>query len=355
MSSFRVKLWDTTGTGRGRGSLKAIIDDAKSIGGSEYANDVGTFFMTLPANHPQISECQPLLRHYSIERFDGSTYVPIFNGLLTDYDATDNEAVIYGEDYLGLLKHTISAANTSYSNTIVSNIISAQFQSAIDNETNTRLGFLSLGTIEATTKTTTVLTSYEERLHFMQSLVGIIQGGGTTRPMVYISARSNPIHFNFATNRGSDNTNMRLEYGSNVIRFKYRPYGDFSTRVNSVGIKRDGASIIYSTQTYASETTYGWMTAPAAYQDVVNQTALDDLALHQARVNGRIGKTLGLVFKSGAIVPWDGYDLGDSFPVYIDRGPVSISGDMFTLWGLQWLGKPDGSEELGLNLLPKDV
>ena len=161
--------------------------------------------------------------------------------------------------------------------------------------------------------------------------------------------------FEFRKDKGTDQTDIRLEWGGLVNGFRYRPFGtEFATRVNALGVKREGASVLYSTQTYASEATYGWIARPALYQDIVNQTALDNLTLRDARRYGKVGQGVYQRVRVHGLAPWDGYDLMDSFPVYISRGPVSVSGSLFTLWGLQWKLKPDGEEELNLNLLPKD-
>lgn len=355
----RVKFWDTTGSGRGRGNLLAVVDDAKNIGGSDYANDAGEFFMTLPYNHPAVSEIDPLTSHYEVSRWDGSAYQPIFAGLVEDFDATENEVVYYGSDYMGLLRGTITSATTSYTSTAISTIIISQlFTNPVGSattETESRLGFMTQGTINSTATTTTVISAYEQRLNFLQSVIRILQSNGTTRPQLYVP-RAAPTTFEFDSNRGANQLSVRLEWGGNVNGFRWRPYGpDFATRINALGVKREGAAVLYSTQTYASESTYGWIARPALFQDVVNQTALDNLALRDARRYGKVGQGVSMRVKVHGLAPWDGYDLMDSLPVYISRGPVSVAGDLFTLWGLQWRLKPTGEEELILDLLPKDT
>jgi hypothetical protein len=360
-SPFRVILYnvDTAG-GRGRGTLAAIIDDAKDIGGSEMANAPGECFFTLPYNHPQISQCVPLLRHYRIDRYDATAgaYTTVFAGLLDDYDARPNEVVFYGTDYLGLLKGTISHSATTYTSQYVGNIITDQLTAARA-EANSRVNFITVGTIDTTSTTTTVLTSYEERLPFISGLADILMSSRSVHSIIQVTPRSSTTGtytFRFQENQGSDKESVRLEYGGLVTDFHYAPgYGDAKTRINAIGQKREGASLLYSTQLSGlSEATYGWIAGPRLFLDIVDQTALDSRTLRAAKAAGRIGKNVGLAVRVNGLGPWAGYDLGDNLRVVIERGPVSVNG-LFTLWGLQWIGHRDGSEDLLLNLLPKDT
>src|SRR5574337_57337 len=359
MTSARVRLWDQFGLGRGPGNLVAIIDDAANVGVSSVANGAGTCHFTLPYNHPQISLCVPLLRHYSIERVaaDG-TVTTVGVGLLTDYDSTENEVIFYGTDYLGLFLHTITAANTTYTTQTIGAMISAQIAAA-QAEPNSRVAFLTVGTIDATTLSpASILTSYEPRLLFLQSLISTWAGSNATpvRPLLSIS-RASPFTISFSQSTGVDRTQPLLEWGGTVNHFRYMPgWAHVSTRVNSIGQKRDGATVLYSTQTNTlSEATYGWIATNSLHIDVVDQTTLDNLVKHDARVAGRIGKNIGLTIISGAVAPWDGYDLLDSLPVSISRGPVSLSKALYTIGSLEWTCLPDGSEQTVIGLFPKDV
>lgn len=356
---WRVILYNVdTAAGRGRGALAAIIHDATDIGGSEYANSPGECFFTLPISHPQISVISPLTQHYRVDRYNTRTnaFETIFTGLLDDYEADEDEITFYGRDYLGLLETTISPSNTSYTDTLIGTIISSQLTEARA-EANSRVNFITVGTIEATTTTTTVLTSYQPRLQFIAGLAEIVAADRSVRPIIQVTPRtsSGNFSFNFTENQGSDRKDVRLEYGGLITHFRYRPgYGDLRTRIAAIGQKREGATLLFSNQTYASEATYGWIAENAVFIDVVNQTALNDKTKRRARQRGQVGTGVGLVIRSNALAPWDGYDLGDSLPVVISRSIVSVNG-LYTLWGLEWIGHPNGSEELFLDLLPKDT
>lgn len=354
---FRVSLYDM-GPSRERGTLRAVIDDARDIGASEYVNQGGEFFMTLPWNHPLIDEIVPLQRHYRVQRYNDrtATYEDIFVGILDDFDANDKEVIAYGSDYLSLLHGSISGSNTSYASATVGSIITDQL-SAARTETDSRVAFVSLGTIDATTTTVPLaLTSYQSRLDFIGSVIDIHTANSSVRSQIVLNSRTAlAFSWDFHENRGTDRTSIRLDYGGLVQGFRYLPgYADVATHVYGVGVKREGATILYSTQSYLSTATYGRIAVPRVYQDVVDQTALDKRTQRDARRAAQVGKGLALSLRTNRLAPFDGYDLCDSLPVEISRGIVNIN-SLYTLWGMEWIGKRNGSEDLFLSLLPKEV
>lgn len=84
----------------GPGNVVAVISDARDLGVQLYANDAGSMFFTLPVDHPVLPLINPLSQHYIVQRWDGSQYVDIQGGFITDYDAGENEVVISGVDYM---------------------------------------------------------------------------------------------------------------------------------------------------------------------------------------------------------------------------------------------------------------
>ena len=83
-----------------QGNVVAVISDARDIGVQLYANDNGSCFFTLPVDHPVLPLINPLNQHYVIQRWNGSSYDTIQSGFITDYDASANEVVITGVDYM---------------------------------------------------------------------------------------------------------------------------------------------------------------------------------------------------------------------------------------------------------------
>jgi hypothetical protein len=86
-----------------KNNIVAVIPDARDVGVQLYANDSGYAYFTLPVDHPAIPLIQPLQQHYSVQKWDGSAYVDIQSGIITDYDAGSNEVVVNGVDYMTAL------------------------------------------------------------------------------------------------------------------------------------------------------------------------------------------------------------------------------------------------------------
>jgi hypothetical protein len=101
-SSVRIRIFDI-GANRGVGNEICVIYDAKNVGSEVYANDVGSAFWTLPVEHPLVPELIPLKRHYKVERLSGASWILIGAGILTTYDATNDEIVYEGMDYMTML------------------------------------------------------------------------------------------------------------------------------------------------------------------------------------------------------------------------------------------------------------
>jgi hypothetical protein len=86
-----------------QGAPVAVITDARDLGVQLYANDSGSMYFTLPVDHPALPLIDPLNQHYVVQRWNGSSYDTIQSGFITDYDASANEVVISGVDYMTTL------------------------------------------------------------------------------------------------------------------------------------------------------------------------------------------------------------------------------------------------------------
>jgi hypothetical protein len=86
-----------------QGPPVAVITDARDLSVQLYANDGGAMYFTLPVDHPVLPLIDPLNQHYVVQRWNGSSYDTIQSGFITDYDASVNEVVINGVDYMTTL------------------------------------------------------------------------------------------------------------------------------------------------------------------------------------------------------------------------------------------------------------
>jgi len=372
-SPFRITLWDMTGAGRGRGSVKAVISDAKYIGVSNYLNQGGEMFFTLPYNHPQIAQCDPLNRHYRVDRWDeeDGIYRTVGTGILQDYSATDNETVFYGADYLTVMNQTLTdTAAATGGSTVTYNAKTMGFifqaeMSTVKNQTNSRLGFISVEpTINASTSTYQIFTAGEQRTSFLANVAGIAQAG-TTNKVVFGNRTESAtqaynsffLDMNYAT---TANNSLRLVYGQNIKRFSYSP--NFrSLRTRAVVIATSIFNGITPTKIWSAfatsslQSTYGVIDRLDLQQDIISSANVSARAaynLYQSSPD-KI-KNISIALVDGAVIPFKSYKLGDDIRVIIKRGSVNIDSNL-TLRGQNWVGREDGSEQISFDFFSRDL
>lgn len=356
----RIELYDI-GANRGIGALKAIIDDAKYIGGSDYWNEVGEAYWTLPYNHPAIAEIVPLQRHYRISRYDAvsGTYKTLFRGIIDDYDADEDEVIIYGADYKSTLETSITAASTTYAAQFLGLIVQAEL-SAARTETASRLAFTASssgsGNIENTSTTAIMTTAYQQRLQFIQQIAQVSMASSSVRTVFSID-RDSPFTWRFIENKGSEEVaGLRWEYGGVINGFRYVPgFASYANRVQALGIRREGASILYSTQSADGTSLYGRMTRAQLFQDVTDQTTLDKMTQRSARLAATAEKHVSMALRVSQVIPWDGWDIGDNARIQIHRGSLVNLNALYTLAGVEWVLSPEGGEQLYVAITTKQV
>lgn len=386
---YRIILWETNTTDRGRGNIAAVIHDAKNVGVSSYLNEGGEMFFTLPYNHPQISECVPLERHYRVDRFDeeAGRYVAIGQGLLEDYEATENETVFYGLDYMMVLQKTITTPTTTtlvtYNDKTFASIYQSEMTQAISSA-NSRLGFVSVAlatssaqntwnhytavplVINSATTTYDIFTGGEQRGSFLTNVANIAMEGTTNKIIFGNTLESDTELYNgfFCDMNWSPtvNTNVLLEYGGNVKSFSYSPnFRSLITRaqviatsiINGVSPTKIWSSV--ATSTLAPVSTYGIIEAVFIEQDMATQATVDNKAkyrLYQSSPD-KI-KSISIAVKDGSIIPFKRYKLGDDIRVVINRGNVSLDTNL-TLRGQRYIAATNGTEELWFDFFPRDT
>lgn len=381
---YRVILWETSTTDRGRGKIAAVIHDAKNVGVSSYLNEGGEMFFTLPYNHPQISACVPLERHYRVDRFDEEEgkYVTLGQGLLEDYEASENETVFYGLDYMMVLQKTITTPSTTtlvtYNDKTFANIYQTEMTQAIS-ETNSRLAFIDYnkGTawshqssfplvINAATTTYDIFTGGEPRGSFLTNLANIAMEGTTTKVVFGNTLESDTETYDgfFCDMNWSPtlNDNIVLEYGGNVKSFSYSPnFRSLLTRsrvvatsiTNNVAPTKIWSSV--ATGSAAPVSTYGIIESVFLEEDLATQAVVDNKAKYRLyQSSPEKIKNISIAIKDGSIIPYKRYKLGDDIRVRIERGNVSINTNL-TLRGQRYIASTNGTEELWFDFFPRDT
>ena len=389
---FRV-LIRASGTLRAPGAVVARIPGAKGIGASEYYNDIGELFFTLPNRHRSIAAILPNETHWELQQYTGSGWTYLNAGWITDMDSTDQETVFYGLDYLAFLgtderfnpdasidavaelypADPTGVGGAKYVENTITEIVTDQLERAIAGD-NSPVGFFASVTVADMPEVVSIYATMRERLPFIKGLIDSHRAGTGRRTrlrVVKTVTYSDPLtstdawSFVVEDNPGTDRTNIRLEYGGLVQGYRTIPFGDFGTRVLAIGKTPIGFQIEYTTvptppptgelSTY-NETRYGNLPKIMFEQDIADRNDLKRRAARFAQEVGAIGKQVGLGLRVDALAIKDGWDICDSFPVVIERGPVDTSTwptNMMTAWGWALTVGDNGHTEIVLPLQPK--
>ena len=363
---------------RAPGPVVGVIEDPNGLGGSTYLNDPGEFHMTLPMDHPQASVCEPYTTHYSVQLWWGDRYRPLFEGLITDFDATENDVVFYGIDYLGLLSLVVDErydpgnADLPHANggsKYVSQTISDIIKDALDNEkskTDSPTRFITVpavgavGGLDIFSETVTIYATYMERLAFIKGLVDSHKQGTGKRSRIWVERTlTGGYKWRLSDDDGRTRDDILLEHGGLVQNFRVVGFGDFAVVSVGIGRTKTGTQVMYKRAFAPGMNTavFGRIVRAQAYQDLFDADDLYRRTSQQAARLGRVGKRVALGLQVSGLRPLDGYDLGDSFPVRIKRGIIDTTrygSGYWTLHGIEWEASPDGSDNLTLVILPRE-
>lgn len=373
-AQWRIILY-AMGEQRRPGTIKAIITDAAHVGCSQMANDVGEFYFTLPATHPQVGECEPYQRHYSFQQFRGNGWVPIFEGILTDFDANEDDVVVYGMDYMGLLSLSVDVrasqgqspdlpvekGGSKYVNKHVSYVITDQLRQA-KAQTDSPLGFITVDTdeIDDVAERITIFSSFKQRLDFIISLIQSIKSGtGRTTRLWPVRVDEDSYRWRFRLVAGQDRPDLTLRFGELVQGYRVLVMGDFATTVHGIGRIYDEVKPRYFAKTGPglNTATWGLSQRAAVWNDLSDLDDFKRRVQQMAAEVGRVGKRMALGLRVTGIEPFDGWGLLDSVPVEIDHGVVDTSkygSGMWTIHGVEYRVFPDGHDELTLVILPRE-
>ena len=370
------------GTGRGRGDITGVITDAANVGASIFANSPGEFFFTLPAEHPQISECEPYRTHYSLQMYIGDSWVEKYTGLLTDFDATEDEVVFYGIDYLGLLgnsaderfdatKPDLSYTNggSKYTNVPIRDIIGDQIDHG-RGQTDSTYAFITRPTsttywASEFSEAASLVTTFNPTLSTVTGLIDSHKQGRTVRSRLWVERTAGGAYrWRLTDNYGKDRENIRLEYGGILNGFRLVGFGDFATMAHGIGRVIDTTKTLYEkaespiiSDEGSAAHTWGRIARQNLWPDLYDENELKRRVNEMAMRNGKVGKRVALAIRVNSIGPLDGYDIFDSIPVVIKRGAVDTSkygSGLWTIMGVTWQLFPDGHDNLTLTVMPKE-
>jgi hypothetical protein len=371
------------GAKRGPGKVIGIIEDARSIGVSRYATSPGEMYFTLQAQHPQVSIIEPFATHYEYQQYRRGRWVSLEYGLFVDFDATEDEVVFYGMDYLGLLSVSIEGAHqvakspnkqistkdsvlsgSRYKKKTIKYIIKNQLQRAKNQETHSPVKFINIGTLDKMGTQVTIFASHVERLAFIRGLIESHKGGQQngqerrTRLRVRYRPPKKDFAFELLDNKGSNKDALRLEFGGLVQGYRIVAYDDYRNKVYAIGIKPNASKPFFLSRVAQGVTLADWGVwgKPELHGDIVDKKDLERRARASANRMSRPGKSIALGIRVRSIDYCDGYDVLDSVPIDIVDGAIdtnNFGGGYWTIWGINYRVYDDEHDELTWILRPK--
>ena len=371
---FRIRIFDM-GTKRGPGKLVAELTDAANVGASEFYNAPGEMYFTLPAIHPQVSVIEPYKVHIALEIHTGQGWQGKWFGIVTDFDATEDEVIFYGQDYLGLLARTVEErfnavdaemstdkGGGKYVKKTIKGIIYDQLVKERD-KANSPVGFIAVNGADIAEMPEVIealYVSFKTRLSLISGLIDSYRAGTGKRTRIVCERNSNgTFRWRVLSNPGIDRDNLRFEYGGLVQGFRTIPFANWGTSVDATGRTVLGTKV-YSARAVApgiSEAAYGAFPSTTMYQDIDDLNDLRRRAAQAAARIAKVGKSMGIGIRVGALAVKDGWDITDSVPIRIKRGVVDTTrfgSGYWTIWGWTWNSFPDGHADLVLSLAPRE-
>jgi len=351
----------------------AIIENAANVGASQYFNAGGEFYMTLPANHAQVSVIEPWQVHYAVEVWRADRWEEKFAGLITDFNATQDDVIFYGEDYLALFNRMVDdryiegAPDKSYTDggskyveTTINDVFVDQFNEAIG-KTDSLVGFISIGAHDTFSEEVTIYSTFTPYLDFVVGLLQSHQQGTGVRSRIWVQKKADLSGYEIVWQHdpGIDRDKMRLEYGSLIQAFELVGFGEFASKVHGIGKARIGTELMYKSASAPGIDTaiYGRSEKVNVWDDVEDKNDLQRRVKQAAGRAGKVGKRIALGIRVDGILPFDGYDITDNVRVVIQRGVVDTTrygSGYWSVLGTEWVVYPDGQTETTLVILPKE-
>jgi hypothetical protein len=370
-----------TGHKRAPGKVVAIIENPYNLGLTGNATTPGQLYFSLPNKHPQISAMEPMRTHWSLQQYRGSEWKELSGGLLVDFDATENDTIFQGYDYLGVLALSIEAkkqpqsnseaswdspkaTGAKYVNHSISYVIKDQLERCIA-APDSPLGFFIIptGGVDTMVEKVTIHSAYSQRLELIRGLMDSHRGGATGRRS-RITAAKNPLNGNYEftvrSSAGKDRPNLRFEYGGLVQAYRVMALGDWADKVYGVGRLRNQLKPYYQAMDAPGVAISDWgeIAKASVWQDISDVKDLTRRARQQATELSRAGKRIALGLRVHSVALLDGWSICDNILLDIEHGSVATSNygtaGWWTIWGWEWRLYPDGHDELTLVIKPTE-
>lgn len=334
---YRVQVYDFLDTTTyGIGNLVFELENAKNLGYSEYANDVGESFFTVNQDDPKVgSTLADLLRKGGHVKIWRDTDL-MFGGWLGESDESEQDVVLYAYGYASGFYQLHTGWDTTWTGQTVLTIVTDGWNQAHTGLTDSKMGWMTTGTLENPVTTSgggtgIVLPFYRadyKRLLFLFQEMAAFSISDTTNTVLFEVTPSGT--FNFWKNRGSATTLARWAWGNGDLIGYHRSRVPVDRRntLYVVGSSPKDAVLRQTIENTTDRDTMG-RSEEALYlswvRDSTELTRVGNLRLARAM---REDSDLTLTFGANRLIParatGTGYRITDTVPVYIKIGRAHV-------------------------------
>lgn len=335
---YRLQFFGFDGTSDfGRGDLVAEFELAKNFGYSEYANDIGEAFATINQDDPKITSAVRHVIRDSAHMCFLRDSEEVWAGWAGETDENETDAIIYGYGYASGFYKLHTDWGTEWTSKQVDAIVNDAWTRANSTLSNSRMGWMTKGTVEAPVTTSggsTAITlpfyraDYKRILFLLQEMAAFAISDTTNTVLFEVTPAG---VFNFWKNRGRANTDLRVEWGDDKLIGFSRARLPVNRRntIYAVGSSPRDITLRKTVDDSTDRTNKGRLEEALYFSWVRDATELERVAkLRLARAE-RDDSDLTLTFGANKIIPMRAtgalHRMTDSIHVRIDRGFTNLS------------------------------
>ena len=302
---------------------------------TRYENGVGRCQFFIPYNDLKLTTSSVPDNKYSRVRFyrDGTL---VWQGIVSIIQDTIDGVYVYGETYEAALGWYGTRYNQTHTASGVGTIVTAEYDNIETRSGNFLTAFITQGTIQEPyqTSTTTTLTItrtlYNDNfLSFLREMVAVSKGEMTSswaqNAVFGISISEATPTFTFTRNVGTNQASVVFELDSEIVDYNIpRDFRNIANSVKGFAIQ-DGPKVLTKTSADSTSNT-AWLLREAYpyFGQATAQTDLDQKTDNYVRELKEPRRDMNIKFATG-LSPFDGYVLGDSIQIRINRGRTAIN------------------------------
>lgn len=329
----------------GVGDPIAFIENASNLAWTQYINEVGEAFFTIPQTDSKLAllrnviDLRPHMQIFRIDSQKNKTLV--WGGWLGEMDETLDDAIFYGYSYISGLYDLLTDWDITYTNQSVKQIVQSVWQRAKVDLADSRMQWISTGTIDDAVTTTgggtpIVLplykTSYKRILTVLREMADLSISDTSNRVIFEITPSG---VFNFwadnSTNGGRTAINQVYFGVGSVIRSlrRIRRPVDRRNTLQVVGTSPKDITLRKTVTDATLKTSMGRSEEPIYLQYVRDATEMDRTSKQRAIRAKRVDTDLYTTFASDVVEPAGAinsrYKIGDTVILPITNGASNIT------------------------------